>query len=603
MNDGVGSLQPYPTDPYQDKIIRKIAFAKRDLLPRIASFLFFIFTYPLMVLSKYFNKKSVVINGEEKPSSDIGPIYVCTRTGAMDSKYFYAVRDGRIWFKPIAAHPDAPWKLFGGNGFIDNTKTPLVYLSADGDNILAVDRNEIIHYAKSNQVICRVSFDCPQWQIVESRVKWTEKWFNMDGVSLIVNLFKSPILKSIKNARSIAMSHKGHETMYYTDMQGKKHPDPYVGVTTIYALNEDGTRIFFADPWLQNKFGNELTTPEEGQFKAEMLSVSASTVFLIQRARNAQGEEMHKMYSRFADFDSIGSNPALRATYNPNNRIPLIRFVPAEDWIRQPSIALQRKARLTKNISVLQTGWGQNSRELRVQAQNFDGHTGYYFKNIYDLQWQFQVTDDVIIPEEEFLSPDVPPNGFALGPSIVRNYANGHFEGPLDNANLDISLEKFSPRGLNERGLHTKLVLTLANQVKLSIPLYARRGWKSLLGISHENIWKLVIPLEYFGQDDIHVQEILHRVFLDRSRHSVHVHERKNELVITNICFTRAKFKFTFRNKSDWAGGWSLSTIESIWLREVYLFLLVTIHSCPNDTPITFHCVRPFEEEDSPIDL
>ncbi|CAF4732485.1 unnamed protein product, partial [Rotaria sp. Silwood2] len=180
-------------------------------------------------------------------------------------------------------------------------------------------------------------------------------------------LFKNPILKSLPHYRSIVMSHKGHDTMYYTDMNGKKHPDPYVGVTTIYILNEDGTRIFFADPWLQNKFDNELTTPEDGQFKAETLAASASTVFLIQRARNEYGKEVNKIFTRFADFDSIGSNPALRATYNQNNIIPLIRIIPSEDWIEQPSILLDEKARLTKNISILQIGWGQDNRQLRVQ--------------------------------------------------------------------------------------------------------------------------------------------------------------------------------------------------------------------------------------------
>jgi len=302
MSDENDSLRPYPIDSSQDKVIEKIVFAKRDVIPRITSFIFYMLTFPFMILSKYLNKRSVIENGEEKNSNEIGPIYVCTRTNAMDSKFFYVVRDGKIWFKPIAAHPDAHWKLFGGNGFIDNTKTPLISLSADGDNILAVDQNQIIHYAKSNQIICQISFDCPQWKIIESRVKWTEKWFNMDGISLIVNLFKNPILKSIENYRSIAMSHKGRDTMYYTDMIGKKHPDPYVGVTTIYILNQDGTRIFFADPWLQNKFENELTTPEEGRFKAETLSASASTVFLIQRARNKNGEEINKMFTRFGVF-------------------------------------------------------------------------------------------------------------------------------------------------------------------------------------------------------------------------------------------------------------------------------------------------------------
>src|SRR5262249_26741619 len=153
----------------------------------------------------------------------IVPLPIRTPTDAMDSKYFYAIRDDRIWFKPIAAHQDSRWKLFDKNGFADKRRTPLISLSVDGDNIIVVDQNQIIHYTKSNRVICQISFIRPQWKIIQSRVKWIEKWFSMDGVSLIVNLFKNPILQPIQNARSIAMSHKGSDTMYYTDMNGKKH--------------------------------------------------------------------------------------------------------------------------------------------------------------------------------------------------------------------------------------------------------------------------------------------------------------------------------------------------------------------------------------------
>ncbi|CAF4342907.1 unnamed protein product, partial [Rotaria magnacalcarata] len=97
-----------------------------------------------------------------------------------------------------------------------------------------------------------------------------------------------------------------------------------------------GTRIFFADPWLHNKFGNELTGPEDGRFKAETLAASASTIMVIQRARNEFGQEINKVYTRFADFDSIGSNPALKATYNRKNRLAMVRYIPSEDWIQQP---------------------------------------------------------------------------------------------------------------------------------------------------------------------------------------------------------------------------------------------------------------------------
>ncbi|CAF4437431.1 unnamed protein product, partial [Rotaria sp. Silwood2] len=105
MGDENDVLRPYPIDPSQDKVIRKIVFAKRDLIPRITSFLFDVITYPLMILSKSLSKGSIVEDGEEKSFSEIGPIYVSTRTNAMDSKYFYVVRDEKIWFKPIAAHP------------------------------------------------------------------------------------------------------------------------------------------------------------------------------------------------------------------------------------------------------------------------------------------------------------------------------------------------------------------------------------------------------------------------------------------------------------------------------------------------------------------
>lgn len=544
------SLRPYPIDPFQDQIIEKIVFAKRRILPRITLFIFYLLTFPISIFTFIRNQQKTIDDGQDKSGEEIDPIYVNTRTECLDSKFYYAVRDGRIWFKPIAANQNSPWKLFGGNGFIDNTKTPLISLSADGDNILAVDRNNVIHYAKSNLVVCQVSFDCSQWKIIESKVKWTEKWFNMDGVSLIVNLFKNPILKSLENSRSIAMSHKGHETMYYTDRKGKKHPDPYVGVTTIYCLNDDGTRIYFADPWLQNKFGNELTTPVDGQFKAETLAASGSTIFLIQRAKDEQGKEINEMFTRFADFDSIGSNPALKSTYNLRNSIPLIRILPAEDWIKQPSIILHDKARLTKNISILQLGWGQNNRQLRVQGQNHLGFNGFYFKNIYQTKWKFQMTDEIQIDEEQFLSSSIHQFGFERGPQICFDYVNGSLE-PLNiSSPQNIILEKFAHRGLNERGLHTKLIVILTNGFKCSMGLYARRGWKSLFGISNENIWKLVIPLEYFGQEDFHLKEFLEKIFLNRSRHSVHVHQTKDHIQISNVLLTRLKFRFTFKNKS-----------------------------------------------------
>ncbi|CAF0826276.1 unnamed protein product [Rotaria sp. Silwood1] len=550
MFDEKESLRPYPIDPVQDKVVRKILRVKeKGPVSRTVSFFSNISQRITLAISEYVKEKSKGKKIEKKEADEIIHPLVCTPIDALDSKYFYAIRDGRIWFKPIAAHPDARWRLLGKNGYANKRKTPLISVSADGDNMIVVDQNQTIHYAKTNRIICQVSFVRPQWNIIQSSISWREKWFGMEGVSLIVNLIKNPILHMIPNARSIAVSHKGPATMYYTDMNGKKHPDPYVGVTSIYTLNADGTRIFFADPWLHNKFQNELTGPEEGQFIAETLAASGSTIMLLQRARNELGQEINKIYTRFADFDSIGSNPALKATYNKGNRIPMIRYIPSEDWIRQPSIILSGKARLTKNIAVLQIGWGQNNRQLRVQGQDINGRNGYYFKNIYDMTWAFEITNNILIEEEEFLPYSIPHIGFEQGPRIIEDFKNGVLKSRTMNKLLEITLENFSRRGLNERGLHTKLVLTLENGFKLCLPLYARRGWKSLLGISGENIWKLIIPDEYYDEEDKQVQEVLRRIFKNKRRHPVHVYERSDEIRITNVLGNNSKFEFTFRNK------------------------------------------------------
>ena len=541
-------LRPYPIDPEQDNVVRRtIRVREKGLIKRLERL-----TSNISQRMPCVSRSSEEEDGEEKTANEIIPPLVCTSIDAIDSKYFYAIRDGRIWFKPIGVHPNAPWKLFDRNGYANPHRNRLISLSADGDNLIVIDEHQIIYYAKTNHVVCQVSFDCPQWKIIQSNIKWKEKWFGMDGVSIIVNLFKNPILNSLENARCIVISHKGPDTMYYTDMNGKKHPDPYVGVTTIYTLNEDGTRIFFADPWLHNKFENEITGPADGQFKAETLAASGSTIMLFQRARNEHGEEMNQIYTRFADFDSIGSNPALKSTYNKDNRLPLIRYLPSEDWIEQPSIPLVGKARLTKNIAILQTGWGQNHRQLRVQGQDENNRNGYFFKNIYQLQWTFEVVNNLFIDESEFLSESLSFIGFEQGINITEDYEYGILETPTITIPLEIGLEKFSRRGLNERGLHTKLVLKFENDVQLSLPLYARRGWKSLIGISDKNIWKLIIPDEYYDHDNTQVQETIRRIFRRKRRHTVNVYERPDEIRITSVFGQLSKFKFTFRKiKTD----------------------------------------------------
>lgn len=451
---------------------------------------------------------------------------------AMDSKFYYAIEDGRIWFKPIGAEKDAKWKEFG-----DGTLTNLESVSADGDNVVVMDKERHIHYAKSHSVDVGLSDDSSDWVIKEgSKVSWTTKWFGMDLVAPIVNHFKDPTLDISATARSYAISHKGTDAMYYTDMAGKKHPDPFIGVTTLYMLSEDGTRLFFADPWLHNKFENELTGPEEGTFVAEKMSASASTLFLIQRSIDENGKERNTMYTRYADFDSIGSNPALPATYDEDNKVPLVRYLPAEDWLKQPEIVLEGKACLSNTIFILQTGQGQNHRQLRVLGKDKDGEPCCYYKNIYDREWSCEKIDQPVeiseIPKES--------------PAAQKAF---DYKGTLTLPKMDpqpVQLTKFSRVGLNERGLHTT-VDYIVNGKTYSFPLYARRGLRHLLGFdgsSKKLYWTMVVPKDYFT--DPAIAPFIKSVFNNKKTMSVHVEEHDDRVTIQPEFFSFNKFMFEF---------------------------------------------------------
>lgn len=541
------TLRPYPIKSKEDKVVKMmdklsggISFIK-DVIGKVISTC----TLPIKFVVSSFTRKAK----EKQNITETVPVSFasCQKT-AMDSKFTYAVIDDKVVYRPIGASKDAPWKPFGNHdGYADTAHTPIKAISADGDNVVVLDEHNRAHYAKSHSVNVEVDFDSPNWtELPGAKVIWTTKWFNMDIVSTGVNLIKDPTLIVPQNARSFAISHKGSDAMYYTDMAGKKHPDPFIGVTTLYVLDETGTRIFLADPWLHNKLENEITGPEDGRFVAENMAVSASTPFLIQRARDKDGKEIHKMYTRYADFDSIGSNPALPSTYDIDNKTPLVRFLPAEDWLLQPTIPLEGMARLTSDIAILQTGRGQDHRQLRVTGTDKDGNSGYYFKDIYDQEWQFEQTGQAI-PQEAFLADDVPHTGFQQGPEVVHDY-KGEMKSSLADT-PQVKLKKFAERGLNERGLHTKIEFSLAGGQKIELPLYARRGFRHLLGFdgsSKKLYWTLVIPKEYQNSSDPKIAEFIKKVSNNKKSLKVHLEEDEAKIHIAPEFFSRNRFTLDF---------------------------------------------------------
>lgn len=547
------ALSPYKSkvDPKEDRVVRRV-----EVFANILSRLLFILKAPFSLLKKgaskilrrerfyYENLPQEKINPKKLEPPKIKEVYLPSDTACMNQDFYFSLSDGVLWFKPIAMGKKGEWRLFGEGGIPKGAKVPLTKISADGENIVVVDSRDDLFYGHAKEVQMIVNDSKEGWKVTKLRTDWQRKWFAMSFIHHLVNRLKDPILHT-KPFKKICISQKGPETGYYTDVAGKKHPEFLVGVTTLYALNQEGNRIFFADPWLGNGFKNEITGPEEGRFCAENMAAAGSTVFLMARGRDKNGREVQKMYTRFADFDSIGSNPILPKTFNNNNKIPLIRYCPSEDWLKQPSIPLKGKASLTGKIGVLQTGRGQSHRQLRVEGTDSKGNTGFYFKYIYEEKWAFEKTGE-IFHKKSFLPGT--HKEIKKGKKITSDYV-GSMSSHLSFSLKNVEVKRFMKQGFNERGLHTKVIFKTASGKNFEFRLFAFRGAKHLLGLSQNApYWKLIIPESYKKSQDPELQEILKKLFNNKSALSVKVDEKEEGVLkITPTFLSRNSFKISVK--------------------------------------------------------
>jgi hypothetical protein len=353
-------------------------------------------------------------------------VYIKTRTQTFNAYHYYLLHDGLIWYKSKEGGQEpANWTLFAKTGLPHNARNAgfnkpkrIVEISADADELVALsDEGGFYRY-------------CFDRSIAHKSNAWLDKqgWPNAE------QLFLDP---RTANNRAWAVGKRNAHVLYYEDPFGNQHHNGAMEIVTTYALLEDGQEICYADPGLPSDFSRNYIGPERGAFKAVALSASASTMFVI----NEAGE----MYTRLADFDTIGCDPLwFKYTYIPyKSDLPGTDYfsnlnewgLPAEDWRSQPRIPLAGKAVLTRYITILQNGQGNGARELRVAGLNEAGETGYWTKAIFGDTWKFKVvplyfnTDAIlkavnspeVTPAERGLSPDKQYRGYCWNSGDKEN--------------------------------------------------------------------------------------------------------------------------------------------------------------------------------------
>jgi len=320
-------------------------------------------------------------------------VYLKNSQQGISYGYYYGLKDGKIWIKPNESTTGikGEWKLFNGTGVPSGKDVPsfkhddkIVEFSTDGTMIVAVSSTGRFYL----------------WQpTIQENTTWEEEIGSPFSDALYLPENKSWSFSfSVLRAPWKRLTPMHDIVTYWEDIDGNK---TQFGLTaTIYVVAPDGQKIYFTDTGLPATFNRAFTSPERGAFIIENMSSAASTIFVI--------NETGKMYTRIIDAEIEGGGPALKFTYKRGKRtkddeiVPIMdamRSLPLPDWREQEPIRevlddQMKQAAITNNITILQTGEGNAARELRIQGRNSAGEYGYYFKKIFDLSWNFKITNE-----------------------------------------------------------------------------------------------------------------------------------------------------------------------------------------------------------------
>ena len=324
-------------------------------------------------------------------------VYIKTATQTFNKDYQFCLADGRIFYKSrTGAKGPAEWEpLETGLPYskIGKFKTPerVIALAGDVDSILAMDQDGKVY----------------EYYFERTTIRRHVTWYHVMGFPTKGQL---ALNRTTGSSRAWTAGTRRSEVLWYEDIFGNQHHYGSMGIETYYIMNDAGDTIRFTDSGLPADLSRSMPLPERGAFIARNISASGSTLFVI----NDAGE----MYTRLIDFDTMGGDPMFFLYTYKNEKQPyngtqyITNFtewgLPNEEWAKQPAIPLSGKARITRHITIFQTGQGNDARELRVGGLSPDGKTGFYYKNLKDTEWQFKEMP-MKFAEESFLDTTIDP--------------------------------------------------------------------------------------------------------------------------------------------------------------------------------------------------
>lgn len=247
----------------------------------------------------------------------------------------------------------------------------------------------------------------------------------------------------------VAYSMRRDHALYYEDIRGQQFHWGDVGCTSLFVRHpRDDARILFADPWIPPDWSRDVCGPERGTVRVASIASSASVLFVISQS----GE----MWTRFDDYDHNGGTPLFHYSYDPNapaqTRLGTdptssvqVRQLPGHDWRAQPRIPIEGAARVSRRIAIVQTGMGNDARELRVAGDDQNGARGFYVKSVRDAAWTFKPTkkEQAAVGDDEWLdaraASRVAPRTMSFGGALEGPGELGHITARIDDFSFHCS--------------------------------------------------------------------------------------------------------------------------------------------------------------------
>lgn len=315
-------------------------------------------------------------------------VHTKSATATFTATHELRLEGGRIWWRPRSATASAlePWALLPPDGVpaprwrmaaakkklglrgtvkdgAFDVPYRLVAIAADGDDLIAVDATRRVFHTRL------------------SAIEWRDRFGPGDAGGLLrIPIGPAPTMSERR--------------VPWIDIDGNTHP-AQESVSTLYTLSADGSHLYFGDRRGWPRLDGEMCLPERGAFRARAVAASASVVAVL--------DDGGRVFTRLADFDSLGSDPQAHYSWRRERRSGTrsdVRSLPPEPWRAQPPLP----GAFAPEVTVLQVGREQAARELRVPA-----HGGYWRKPVLGDSWSFVATG---LPRADTQVPaGLPPRG------------------------------------------------------------------------------------------------------------------------------------------------------------------------------------------------